>query len=201
MLVEPMLPTLVKSPFSNPAWIFEPKWDGFRGVCYIADGEARFFSRRRNDLTKRFPALQSVAGSIKAESAILDGEIVALDKNGTPHFEGLRASRLEHFTIVYFAFDLMYLNGENLTQLPLMDRKATLRRIMSKRKNSRLLFTDHVIGEGKRLFAELEKPKLEGMVAKLSSSFYLGGRTRDWLKIKTSAGREEMRLRSEAWQS
>ena len=200
MLVEPMLPTLVKSPFSNPAWIFEAKWDGFRAVCYIEYGGARFFSRRRNDLTKRFPALQSVAGSIKAESAIIDGEIVALDEKGTPHFEGLRASRSEHFTIVYFAFDLMNLNGEDLSQLPLIDRKAKLKRIVLKRRNSRLFFTDHVIGEGKRLFAELEKRKLEGMVAKRADSYYVGGRTRDWLKIKTTAGREEMRKRSEAWQ-
>ncbi|HZI87086.1 MAG TPA: hypothetical protein VFD48_09640 [Pyrinomonadaceae bacterium] len=194
-----MLPTLVKTPFSNPAWLFEPKWDGFRAVCYISDDGARFFSRRRNDLTKRFPALQSIAKSIKAESAILDGEIVALDKDGTPHFEGLRASRSADFTVVYCAFDLMYLNGENITQLPLIDRKSKLRRSMSKRRNSRLLFTDHVIGEGKRLFAELEKRKLEGMVAKRADSFYVSGRTRAWLKIKTKAGREQMRKRSEAW--
>jgi bifunctional non-homologous end joining protein LigD len=70
---------------------------------------------------------------------------------------------------------------------------------VSKRKNSRLLFIDHVIGEGQQLFAELEKRKLEGMVAKRADSSYVSGRTRDWLKIKTSAGREEMRKRSEAW--
>jgi len=79
-LTEPMLLTVVKAPFSNPAWIFEPKWDGFRALCYIADGKARFISRRRNDLTKNFPALQSVVTSIKADGAVLDGEIVALDK-------------------------------------------------------------------------------------------------------------------------
>jgi bifunctional non-homologous end joining protein LigD len=157
--VEPMLPTLVKVPFSNPDWIFEPKWDGFRAVCYIADGNARFFSRRRNDLTKKFPELQSIVTSIKSESAVLDGEIVALDKKGTPHFEGLRASRSADFSIVYFAFDLIFLDGQSLAEVPLIGRKAKLRRIVSKRKNSRLLFTDHVIGEGKRLFAELEKRK------------------------------------------
>ena len=104
------------------------------------------------------------------------------------------------FTIVYFAFDLMYFDGDDLTQVPLIDRKTTLKRIISKRRNNRLLFTDHVVGEGKRLFAELEKRKLEGIVAKRGDSFYVGGRTRDWLKINTTAGREDMRLRSEAWQ-
>jgi len=196
-LVEPMLPTLIKAPFSNPAWLFEPKWDGFRAICYIANDQARFMSRRRNDLTKKFLSLQSITKSIKAESAILDGEIVAFDKKGLPRFEGLRSSRDADFTIVYFAFDLMYLNGEDLTQMPLIQRKARLKRIIGKHKNSRLLFTDHVIREGERLFAELERRKLEGMVAKRSESNYVGGRTRDWLKIKTTAGREEMRVRME----
>jgi bifunctional non-homologous end joining protein LigD len=75
-------------------------------------------------------------------------------------------SRSANFTIVYFAFDLISLNGQDLNEVPLMDRKAKLKRIVPKRRNSRLLFTDHVIGEGKRLFAELEKRKLEGMAAK-----------------------------------
>jgi bifunctional non-homologous end joining protein LigD len=197
--VQPMLPTLSKEPFSNPGWIFEPKWDGYRAICFVRNGEVRLVSRRRNDLTMKFPQFQSIVKSIKARTAVLDGEIVALDQKGIPHFEGLRASRSADFAIVYFAFDLVYLNGDNLSQLPLIDRKAKLKRIVSNRRNSRLLFTDYVVREGKRLFAELEKQNLEGMVAKRADSFYTGGRTRDWLKIKTAAGREEMRLRSEAW--
>ena len=91
--VEPMLPTLVRAPFSNPDWIFEPKWDGFRAICYMRDGEVRFVSRRRNDLTAKFPELQSIAESVKARSAVLDGEIVALDENGMPCFDALRSPK------------------------------------------------------------------------------------------------------------
>jgi len=185
-VVEPMLATLAKEPFSHPDWMFEPKWDGYRAICFLRAGEVRFISRRRNDLAKKFPALQSVPGSIKAEAANLDGEIVALDKKGVPRFEGLQASRLAEFTIVYFAFDLIMLNGEDLTRLSLLDRKTKLKGILSKRRNSRLLFTDRVIGEGKQLFAELERRRLEGMVVKKADSFYVGGRTREWLKHPSS---------------
>ena len=80
-VVQPMLPTLSKT-FSYPDWIFEPKWDGYRAICSIRNGEVRLVSKRRNDLTAKFPELQSIAKSIKAKSAVLDGEIVALDEKG-----------------------------------------------------------------------------------------------------------------------
>ena len=112
--VEPMLPTLVKAAFSNPDWIFEPKWDGYRAICFIRDGEVRLVSRRRNDLTAKFPELQSIGESIKASTAVLDGEIVALDEKGMPCFDGLRSRRgAGECVIVYYAFDLLYLDGRS----------------------------------------------------------------------------------------
>src|SRR5262245_54368998 len=78
--VDPMLPTLTKLPFSDAAWLFEPKWDGYRALCFLHEGKLRFVSRNRRDLTKRFPELQEVANLIKARSAIIDGEIVSLDR-------------------------------------------------------------------------------------------------------------------------
>ena len=199
-IVQPMLPTLVKAPFSNPDWIFEPKWDGYRAVCFLENGSVRFASKNRKSLTQRFLDLQRIPKSIKAETAILDGEIVALDKKGVPCFAGLRSGKIaSECAIVFYAFDLLNLNGEDLTQKPVTERKRLLKRILPKRDKGRVRYTEHITGDGERLFRELEKRRLEGMVAKRADSLYVGGRTRAWLKIKTSAGREEMRKRSEVW--
>jgi bifunctional non-homologous end joining protein LigD len=115
-----------------------------------------------------------------------------------PCFHPLR-SRRRVCVIVYFAFDLLYLDGRSLTMQPLIERKAALKEILPKGTRARLRYTDHIVGKGEQFLAELEKRELEGMVAKRADSLYVGGRTRDWLKIKTMSGREEMRKRSEAW--
>jgi len=111
-----MQPTLARSPFSNRDWLFELKWDGFRAICYLQEGKVRFVSRRRKSLTEKFPELQRIAESIKADTAVLDGEIVALDKGGVPCFEGLRSRRADECVIVYYAFDLLYLDGKDFTR-------------------------------------------------------------------------------------
>jgi bifunctional non-homologous end joining protein LigD len=153
VIVQPMLPTLVKLPFSNPDWIFEPKWDGFRAVCFLENGSVRFVSKNRKSLTQRFPDLQRIPNSIKAETAILDGEIVALDKKGLPCFAGLRAGKAANeCAIVFYAFDLLYLNGENLTQKTVIERKARLKRILPKSYTGRVRCTEHIVGDGERLF-------------------------------------------------
>ena len=200
--VVPMAPTLGKVPFSRLGWLFEPKWDGFQAICFLESGHVRFLSRTRKTLTERFPDLQRIAKSIEAETAILDGEIVALDQSGVPCFEGLRSRRAAaHCAVVYYAFDLLWLDGLDLTRLPLIERKAALKKILPKRDTGRVRYVDHIVGKGEQLFAELERQGIEGMVAKRSDGIYVGGRTRAWLKTKTTAGREEMRKRSEAWHS
>ena len=103
--------------------------------------------------------------------------------------------------IVYYAFDVLYLNGKDFTQRSLVERKAALKKILPRRDTGRIRYTEHVGGAGERLFDELEKRYLEGMVAKKCDSVYTSGRTRSWLKIKTSAGRNEMAKRSEAWKA
>lgn len=112
---EPMLPTLIRKPFSDPNWIYEPKWDGWRALCFIREGQARFLSRKKNSLNERFPELRDIAKLVKAHTAILDGEIVALDEQGVPRFEGLH-HRKQNFAVVYYAFDVLYLDGFDLTQ-------------------------------------------------------------------------------------
>lgn len=196
--VVPMLATKVEAPFSRAGWLFEPKWDGYRAICFLRDGQLRFTSRNQRDLTKRFPELQIIAKSIKASTAVIDGEIVALDENGVQCFEQLQ-NHTADCAILYFAFDLVFVDGENLTDVPLIERKARLKQILPKRLTGRLRFTDHVIERGLDLFAALEAQQLEGMVAKRADSLYVPGRSKDWLKVKTRSGMDQMRKRIETW--
>jgi bifunctional non-homologous end joining protein LigD len=196
--VLPMLATTVGAPFSRAGWLFEPKWDGYRAICFFRDGQVRFTSRNQRDLTKRFPELQSIAKSIKASTAVMDGEIVALDEDGAQCFEQLQNHKRD-CTLIYFAFDLMFLDGKSLNEVPLLQRKAELKRILPKSLAGRIRFTDHVVERGLDLFAALEAQELEGMVAKRAESLYVPGRSRDWLKVKTRAGHEQMTMRIETW--
>ena len=197
--LSPMLPMQVAKPFSDPAWLFEPKWDGWRTMCFLRDGKAHLVSRRRNSLSERFPELRDIADAIKASTAILDGEIVALDENGLPRFEGLRSRRNRTCSIVFYAFDLLYLDGFNLTACPLVKRKALLKRILPRDNTGRIRFTDHISGNGEALFEKLEALNVEGMVMKREDSVYAFARCRDWLKVKTTAGKMTMQKRIETW--
>lgn len=195
MQIELMLPTTRKFPFSNPDWIFEPKWDGYRALCLVQHDSVRFMSRNKKELTKRFPELSTIHRAIKGHSVILDGEIVGLDENDLPCFENLQ-NRKKCF-VAYFAFDCLMLNGNDLRSEPLIFRKSILKR--SLKKSPHIKYTDHVVKEGKELFITVERMGLEGIVGKRADSLYIGGRTKDWLKIKTRAGTEVMKKRVETW--
>jgi bifunctional non-homologous end joining protein LigD len=196
--VEPMLPTSVKIPFSDPAWLFEPKWDAYRALCFLKEGKVRFISRNGRNLSRQSPELQEISTLIKAQTAIIDGEIVALARSGKPSFDALRY-RHKRGAITFYAFDLLHFDGEDVSQYPLVGRKAALRRILRKSLTGRIRYTDHIEGQGERLFKELEAMQLEGMIAKRKDSIYAYARSRLWLKIKTSAGRAEMQKRIENW--
>lgn len=190
--IHPMLATLVDEPFSNPEWIFETKWDGFRSICFIKNGKAGFVSRNQIEMTPNYPELRDVPKQVDAREAILDGEIVALDERGLPRFQLLqprvgRKSGIDALRgkaqIVYFAFDLLYLDGYDLMACPLVERKAMLEQII--RPASFLKFSVHIEGDGERFYKEIEKFHLEGMMAKRAASPYVQKRSSDWLKIKT----------------
>jgi len=191
-----MLPSDHKSPFSRPGWIFEPKWDGYRALCLVENGSLRFTSRNHRDLTKRFRQLQTIRHAIRARDAIIDGEIVALDKDGMPSFTALQ--NREKCFLAYFAFDCLTLNGSDLRGEPLLDRKAALKQSLAK-SDPRLRLTDYFVADGENLFEAVQTLGLEGIVAKKSDSLYIGGRTKLWLKIKTRAAKEEMKKRIETW--
>lgn len=187
-----MLATLVDEPFSDPNWIFETKWDGFRSVCFVRNGKARFVSRNQIDMTPQYPELVRVAEQINAKEAILDGEIVALDQHGMPRFQLLqprvgRKSGIDALRgtaqIVYFVFDLLYVDGYDLMPCPVLERKARLAQIL--RPAGFIKLSEHIASDGQAFFHEIEKFHLEGMMAKRAESTYVQKRSSDWLKIKT----------------
>lgn len=191
-IIKPMLATLVDEPFSDPQWIFETKWDGFRSVCFIKNGQARFVSRNQIEMTPQYPELAGVPKQLKAQEAILDGEIVALDKDGMPKFQLLQNklrirsgsyAHARHAQLVYFVFDLLYVDGFDVMNCSVVERKAKLAQIL--RPASFIKLSEHIAGDGEEFFRHIEKFHLEGMIAKRAESKYLQKRTTDWLKVKT----------------
>jgi bifunctional non-homologous end joining protein LigD len=193
-VIHPMLATLVDKPFSDSDWLFETKWDGVRAICFLKNGKARFVSRNQNELTAQYPELANIGDAVGAQRAILDGEIVALDEKGVSRFQLLqprlgrkhsgeiaRLAAKSH--IAYYVFDLLYLDGFDLSRCKLIDRKELLEKTLKSSKNVR--FSDHIIGAGEALYKEVARIPLEGIVAKRTTSPYVQKRSRDWLKIKT----------------
>ncbi|MFZ1006720.1 MAG: ATP-dependent DNA ligase, partial [Candidatus Sulfotelmatobacter sp.] len=133
-VIHPMLATSIDEPFDGADWVFEIKWDGYRAIAFIEGGKVRLVSRNQNDLTPRYPELKDLAKFIKAKTAILDGEVVALDEQGRASFDlmqqrtGFRPGSRRGATnadvpILYYAFDLLYLDGYDLRKIPLAERK------------------------------------------------------------------------------
>lgn len=187
-VIKPMLATLVDDPFSDADWIFETKWDGYRSVCFVRNGKARFVSRNQIEMTPQYPELANIAKQIGAKEAILDGEICALDEKGIPRFQllqrkGASAAQRGRPPIVYFVFDLLYLDGYDLMPCSVVERKAKLAEIL--KPSAVIKLSEHVEGDGEAFFREIEKFRLEGMIAKRAASKYVQKRSTDWLKVKT----------------
>ncbi len=191
--ISPMLATLASGPFSDPDWLFEVKWDGYRLQATIKDGVVKTYTRRGLDGATYFPGLLAPASWIAADQAIVDGEVVALDENGAPDFgllqeaiSGLRGGRAASpggSRLRYQAFDLLYLDGRSLLRVPLEDRKRLLRSVL--RETPRVRFASHVEADGVAFHKAASELGLEGIVAKLRRSPYEPGRRSPaWLKIK-----------------
>src|SRR5437660_8307347 len=189
--VEPMLATLTDRPFSDPNWLFEIKWDGVRALARIENDALTLRSRTGVDMDKRYPELASLPDALAARQAILDGEIVALDTRGHSDFELLQErmhvrapseSLLSRVPVVYFVFDLLYCDGYDLRETPLLDRKQLLYRLL--RTSEQFRYSDHQLEHGKELFGLAEQNGLEGIVAKRADSPYVGDRSPYWVKLK-----------------
>lgn len=190
--IHPMLATSVEDPFDDPAWLYEIKWDGYRAVAFIQNGKLRLVSRTQNDLTAQFAELKDIPKFVKAKTAVLDGEIVALDTDGRSSFSlmqqrtgirkwGQRVAGNPEIQVLYYAFDLIYFDGHDLRRLPLEQRKQALATLVVAAGPLRI--SDH-FDQGKALFAAAKQQGLEGILAKKRDSCYEEKRTRDWLKIK-----------------
>ena len=198
-VIHPMLAIPTAKAFDNPEWLFEIKWDGYRAVAFIEDGRVRLVSRSQNDLTAQFAELGTLPQFVKAERAILDGEIVALDDEGRPSFSLMqqrtgfqpgkrRLPRREGVPVVYYAFDLLYLDGFDLRRVALERRKQLLQeRIVA---GGVIQFSDHYAEKGLDLFAAAKQRGLEGIVAKKRGGAYQEKRSSDWLKIKITQRQE-----------
>jgi len=190
--VHPMLAASVEKPFDNPEWLFEIKWDGYRAIAFIEDSKVRLVSRNQNDLTAQFSELRDLPKFVKAKTAILDGEIVALDEGGRSSFSliqqrtgirkgGRRAAGRSDVPALYYAFDLIYLDGYDLRRVTLEERKQALAGIIS--TSEILRYSDH-FDKGTALFEAAKQQGLEGILAKMRSSHYEERRSHEWLKIK-----------------
>jgi bifunctional non-homologous end joining protein LigD len=170
--------TLFRVPFDDPGFLFELKVDGFRALAYIDDGHCELVSRRRNAY-KSFKELQSSLAQLKVKNAIIDGELACLDSEGRSIFNELL---LRKGCPIFYAFDLLYLNGRDLRQLPLIERKEKLRAILERSALPDVLCGKFVEGRGVDLFNEVVRRNLEGVVAKRKSGTY--ATVSGWLKIK-----------------
>jgi len=192
--VHPMLATSVEKPFDGPGWLFEIKWDGYRAVSFIHDGKARLVSRNQNDLTAEFPELHELSKSITVKNAVLDGEIVVLDERGRASFSlmqqrtgirkgGRRTGARRELQVVYYLFDVIYLDGYDLRLVALEQRKQVLAQIIAPSELVR--YSDH-FPQGLALFEAAKQKGLEGILAKKRLSHYEERRSREWLKIKVT---------------
>jgi bifunctional non-homologous end joining protein LigD len=184
-LLAPELPTLVDVPPAGDAFFHEIKLDGYRLFCRVERGRARLFSRRGNDLTARFPRITRAAEALPVEAALLDGEAVILLPDGRTSFQALQGAfaggRAEG--AVYFAFDLLHLDGFELCAARLEDRKHALERVVLTDEGP-LRRGRHLVGSGPELFANACRLGLEGLVSKRRDAVYRPGRSKCWFKAK-----------------
>jgi bifunctional non-homologous end joining protein LigD len=180
------LATLVDEAPQGTDWAHETKWDGVRLLAILDDGEVRLVTRNEKDWAARVPQVAQALAKLPAKQAVLDGEVVVLDSKGISRFQLLQRTFLQPTQPpIYVAFDLLFLDGEDLRPLPLRERKERLRKLLPDRKATGLLRrSDFVLGAGERVFDQACKSGLEGIVSKRVDAPYVGGRGRDWCKTK-----------------
>ena len=188
--IVPMMAKLTDKPFDHPDWIFENKWDGFRAVAEVENGNVALYSRSGNSFKAQYPQLVKALEKLKVTQVILDGEIVVQDEKGRvvfQHLQNFQNTPTEH--LYYYVFDILHLNGEDLTRLPLLERKMRLEQVLP--KTGLIRYSEHVVENGIEFFQKAEKLQTEGIMAKKADSLYLiGKRSDNWLKVKTHLRQE-----------
>ncbi|MES2389231.1 MAG: DNA ligase D [Bacteroidota bacterium] len=190
-MLQPMLAVLGDEPFDDDNFIFEIKWDGYRAIALLDGESADLVSRNGLLFNGKYPSVIKALADLKI-SAVLDGEVVALDHEGRSRFQYLQNQSTSHEgTLCFAAFDLLLLNGEDLRSLPLTERKSRLEALLQKNKSNHIRYSDHVTGHGIDFFDTARAAGLEGIMAKLALSPYeSGARSRNWIKLKTELRQE-----------
>jgi bifunctional non-homologous end joining protein LigD len=188
------LATLVDEPPQRTEWLHEIKLDGYRLLGFVAGGALCFRTRNGKDWTAKFPSLAASLERLKVQNAVLDMEAVVVNETGKSNFQALQAALGEGGnpdSIVAYVFDVLYLNGRDLTKLPLRKRKENLQALLKKSKTAPALrYSEHIEGNGGEIFAKACSMGLEGIVSKQAEAPYLPGRQRSWLKSKCAQRQE-----------
>jgi bifunctional non-homologous end joining protein LigD len=184
----PQLATAASAVPEGAGWLSELKFDGYRLLVSVDHGRVRLVTRNGHAWTERMPALAARFRALQVETALIDGELVAIRTDGTPSFHDLQGSLTKgrDSTLYFYAFDILHLNGWDLRDCKLIDRKRLLEGVHN--WGGHLRFTEHVDGNPAGLLAEARRLKLEGIIVKRTDAAYRPGRRQDWVKIK---GRED----------
>jgi bifunctional non-homologous end joining protein LigD len=182
----PMLATAASRLPSGEGWTYEVKWDGYRTLAVLDSGSVRLLSRNLKNTTASYPSIVRAVAKVTAPSAILDGEIVALDESGQPSFQALHHGA--GHTLVFYAFDLLLLNGRELIALPIEQRRDELASLVRK---TPVLLSEPLPGSPEQIEAAIRRMRLEGIVAKRARSRYEPGRrSRSWIKVRFNRRQE-----------
>jgi ATP-dependent DNA ligase len=183
--VAPLLPTLADRAPAGNEWIHELKHDGFRTMLVANGNRVRAFSRNGNDWTDLYaPLIAAAAKKLGTRSAIIDGEVI-VPVRGLSDINAIKpAINRAPDRLMFVAFDLLHLNGKDLRFMHLVERREELRRLIGRDPKSRLVFSEHVVGNGPAFFAAAEKAGAEGIISKRATSLYGSGRRATWLKVK-----------------
>jgi DNA ligase D-like protein (predicted ligase) len=187
--VPPMVALLVKTLPEGEEWVYEVKFDGYRALLIKNDQRVEIRSRSNRDLTKTYPATHAAGQRLHATTAMIDGELVAVDAEGRPSFQALqhRSAHPSH-TVVFYAFDLLHLDGKDMTRSPLVERRAALPKVV---KRTGILLSEILPGTAQEVAAAVQGLGLEGVVAKRARSLYHPGqRNGDWQKLKLDKQQE-----------
>lgn len=178
------LAQLVDEPPRGDDWLHEQKFDGYRILAELDGRKLRLLSRRFHDWTAQFPTVVDAVAALPVKSVLLDGEVAVVLPDGRTSFQALQnAFGRRDANVVYFVFDLLAIDGEDLTGLPLEQRKQRLEKLIGRGRGA-LRYSDHVIGHGERFFEQACKRGLEGIVSKKRDAPYAPGRGKTWLKTK-----------------
>jgi bifunctional non-homologous end joining protein LigD len=192
-------PVTARAAPSGPSWIHEIRHDGLRCAAVIRGGSVRLLTRNRRDVAKRFHRIAAELLPLRRHDAIIDGEIGAQDESGVARFDNLhRAIEAGAYeNLIYFAFDLLYVDGVDLRPQPLLSRKECLRDLLEPLKGTRIIYCDHLEGDPAPLYAYLCEIGAEGIVSKAAAAPYRGGRDPNWLNIKCRAWSAKRRQAAE----